>query len=65
MKSAYIFRLDGLTIQAQKNLETLLQSLGVFCFANNSKMNISCTKCEKIMVEDIINASLALYNICH
>lgn len=65
MKSAYIFRLDGLTIQAQKNLEILLQSLGVFCFANHCKLNVSCTKCEKIMVEDIINASLALYNICH
>lgn len=65
MKSAYIFRLDGLTIQAQKNLEILLQSLGVFCFAHNNKLNVSCTKCEKIMVEDIVDASLALYNICH
>lgn len=60
MKLAYTFCLDGLTIQAQKNLETLLQSLGVFCFANNSKLNVSCTKCEKIMVEDVVNAALTL-----
>lgn len=64
MKSSYCFLLDGLSYQAQKHLETLICSFGLVCFVHNSTMNVSCTKCEKIMIEDIVNATLTLDKLC-
>lgn len=64
MKFAYRFCLDGLSYQAQKHLETLICSLGVICFVHNSTLNVSCTKCEKIVIEDIVNATLTLDKLC-
>lgn len=65
MKSSYCFLLDGLTIQAQKNLETLICSLGVSCFLDGSFLYVSCTRCERYMLDDIVNATVALYGLAH
>lgn len=64
MKTACLFCLDGLTIEAQHHLENLISSFGVLCFVHNSTLNVSCTKCERIMIEDIVNATVTLNKLC-
>ncbi len=64
MKTACLFSLDGLNTEAQKSLETLISSFGVLCFVHNSTLNVSCTKCERIMIEDIVNATVTLNKLC-
>lgn len=65
MKSSYCFCLDGLTIQAKKNFETLIVSLGFFCFLDGPFMYVHCTKLERNMIDDIVNATVALYDLAH
>lgn len=64
MKTAYRFSLDGLTNESQIHLENLISSFGVLCYAHNSTLNVSCTKCERIMIEDIVNATVTLNKLC-
>lgn len=65
MKTSYCFCLDGLTIQAKKNLTTLICSLGVSCFLDGSFMYVHCTRCERYMIDDIVNATVALSGLAH
>lgn len=64
MKTACLFSLDGLSNEAQQHLENLISSFGVLCFVYNSTLNVSCTKCERIMIEDIVNATVTLNKLC-
>lgn len=64
MKTSCRFSLDGLSSEAQHHLENLISSFGVLCFAHNSFLNVSCTKCERIMIEDIVNATVTLNKLC-
>lgn len=60
MKTPYRFSLDGLTIEAQLRLENLISSFGVLCFAINSTLNVVCTNRVRIIIEDIVNATVTL-----
>lgn len=64
MEFYYRFCLDGLSFEAQKSLEIFVRSFGFLCFVHNSSLNVSCTKCERIVIEDIVNATFTLNELC-
>lgn len=64
MKTACLFSLDGLSNYVQRHLENLISSFGVLCFAHNSTLYVSCTKCERIMIEDIVIATVTFNKLC-